>query len=265
MIEKITLSEIPTNAFPDRYHHSIPLSYLWRKTPDVIWLTDQQGGFACYHPNTGFCMAAPETVDFIPWAKWIFQEKIPLMAGERKLHFRLLQVLGQIIPEEAPIQALCRYEFQDFCLHQTPLSPLDSQLQIQQAEQKDVNRLFYFYKRSETMEARSIESLQQTIQKDKLFYIQKMGKILSASLTHCETPDAALIGGVYTPKANRGKGYGKACVHALMEALKKEGKTPCLFYEQNNQAARALYKSLGYTPYGEWVIAELIYQPNKPS
>jgi predicted GNAT family acetyltransferase len=133
-------------------------------------------------------------------------------------------------------------------------------LTVRQADVSDLDKLFYFYKRSEGMEARSIESLKQTIKQDKLFYIQKMGKIISAALTHCETDQAALIGGVYTPPAYRGKGYGKACVHGLLAALKAEGKTPCLFYEKHNAPAKALYTGLGFVPHGEWLIAELIYQ-----
>lgn len=259
MIYSITHSEISADAFPDIFHHVIPRSFYVRHNTEVEWLTDGAGNFACYHPHTGFCLTGSAQNQLLAWAQWLYARKITLMAGERHLHFQLLQTLGTLGTAHETSEILCRFEFQDFCFHNTPLAPLTSAFQIKQATQADTEKLFYFYKCSETMEARSKESLKQTIQQDKLFYIHKLGKIISAALTHCETPEAALIGGVYTPGRYRGKGYAKTCVHALMSALKAEQKIPCLFYEQNNQAARALYKSLGFQAYGEWVIAELIY------
>ena len=258
MIYTISHADIPAHAFPDTFHHVIPQSFYARQNTEVEWLTDGEENFACYHKNTGFCLTGSVQTTLLSWAQWLYDHRITLLAGERSLHFRLLQTLGTL-GSEAAQEILCRFEFQELCVHNTPLQALTTNLQIKRAERVDAEKLFYFYKRSETMEARSQESLRQTIAQDKLIYIHKMGKILSAALTHCETPDTALIGGVYTPVAYRGKGYAKACVHALMSALKAEQKIPCLFYEQNNQAARALYKSLGFTPYGEWLIAELIY------
>lgn len=265
MIHTLDISDLPAFAFPDVFHHVIPRSYRERRTEQVQWLTDNQGGYGCYHPHTGLNLAVPEHTDLAPWALWIYQQRIALLAGERRLHFRLLQALGALLPEDSPDQVLCRYEFQDFCIHSSALKAWDEFLPVKKAQLKDVDKLFYFYKRSETMEARSLESLKETIQNNRLFFIQKMGKILTAALTHCESSQAALIGGVYTPKPYRGQGFSKLCLSVLMAELKSEGKTPCLFFEQNNQAAHALYQSLGFKPYGEWVIAELIYPSHNPN
>jgi GNAT superfamily N-acetyltransferase len=264
MIEQIDFSKITDMVFPEPYHHVIPLSYLLRQPQEAQLYSDQQGGFAVYHPNTGFCLAIEADAPLEDWALWLYENRIPLIAGELNLHFRLLQTIGQVVPATAPTQVLCRYEGQDFSYQNSPLPALKKQIAVRQADVRDVEKLFYFYKLSENMEARSIESLRQTVAQDKLFYIHKMGKIISAALTHCETDKAALIGGVYTPAIHRGKGYGKACVHALMTALKAENKVPCLFYEKHNQPAQGLYKGLGFVPHGEWLIAELIYQANSP-
>ncbi|MBT9549170.1 MAG: GNAT family N-acetyltransferase [Candidatus Sericytochromatia bacterium] len=260
MIQSIPFSEIPLDAFPEPYHDVIALSYLQRQPESAQALAELDQTYAVYHPNTGFCLSTATTSSLEPWATWLYENRIPLIAGELGLHFKLLQTIGQVVPETAPTQVLCRYEAQDFCFQSSPLPVLAHGLTVRQADVSDLDKLFYFYKRSEGMEARSIESLKQTIKQDKLFYIQKMGKIISAALTHCETDQAALIGGVYTPPAYRGKGYGKACVHGLLAALKAEGKTPCLFYEKHNAPAKALYTGLGFVPHGEWLIAELIYQ-----
>ncbi|MGE3728105.1 MAG: GNAT family N-acetyltransferase [Candidatus Sericytochromatia bacterium] len=260
MIQTIPFSDISKDVFPEPYHDVIALSYLQRQPAQAQLLAGPEQTYAVYHPNTGFCLSTATSSPLEHWATWLYENRIPLMAGELDLHFKLLQTIGQVVPDTAPTQVLCRYEAQDFCFQSSALPVLSHGLTIRQAETADLDKLFYFYKRSEGMEARSIESLKQTIKQDKLFYIQKMGKVISAALTHCETTDAALIGGVYTPPAYRGKGYGKACVHGLLAALKAEGKTPCLFYEKHNAPAKALYKGLGFVPHGEWLIAELIYQ-----
>src|SRR5690606_21798744 len=110
-----------------------------------------------------------------------------ILAGETHQHYRLLQHLGQFLPADAPLQILCRYEHQDFCIQAQDLPALPpSPLRLKQAEAKDLDKLFYFYQRSETMQVRSRESLLYTIEHNRLFYLHKLGKIVSAALTHCE-------------------------------------------------------------------------------
>ncbi|MEZ0370085.1 MAG: GNAT family N-acetyltransferase, partial [Candidatus Sericytochromatia bacterium] len=203
----------------------------------------------------------PGGQEMATWSRWIAEARLPMLAGELNSHYGLLQKMGDVLPADDPVQVYCRYETQDFCVHDGSLPAVpESSLKLKQARSEDVDKLFHFYQRSETMQARSRGSLLYTIEHNRLFYLQKLGKIVSAALTHCESSDAGLIGGVYTPALHRGKGYGYLCVHALLAALKADGKTPCLFYEKNNNAARKLYQKLGFRPYGEWVLIELTYE-----
>jgi uncharacterized protein len=60
------------------------------------------------------------------------------------------------------------------------------------------------------------------------------------------------IGGVWTPPALRGKGYGKSVVAGSLLAARSQGvKRAILFTGDNNQAAQAVYRGIGFLPTGE--------------
>ncbi|MGV3525752.1 MAG: GNAT family N-acetyltransferase [Candidatus Sericytochromatia bacterium] len=260
-IHTLPQDQKPQLALSDPYHQVILQNARDFPREDTRFYSDEQGAWGVFHPDTGFGYDNPHQSALTSWAQWLCDERIPLLAGELHSHYALLQTMGQILPEDGPLQVLCRYELQDFCIHTGPLPELpESPLRLRRAIPADVDRLFHFYQRSETMQARSRESLLHTITHHRLYYLQKMGKLVSAALTHCESQEAALIGGVYTPKAYRGKGFGQLCVRGLMQALKAENKVPCLFYEKNNLAARKLYEKLGFQPHGEWIVIELSYE-----
>lgn len=80
-------------------------------------------------------------------------------------------------------------------------------------------------------------------------------RIVSCALTNLEGHDAALIGGVFTLPAARGRGYAAACTAALALDLQRDGKQPCLFYE--NPVAGRVYRRLGFGDAGEWAVLYL--------
>ena len=81
------------------------------------------------------------------------------------------------------------------------------------------------------------------------------GRIVSCALLNVEGGDAGLIGGVYTLPAARGKGYAAACTAALSRDLQRDGKTPCLFYE--NPIAGRVYRRMGFEYAGQWAVIYL--------
>lgn len=260
-IQAIAPELIPPDFFNDPWNHVIQRSLLQTPRANSAYYAGPGPSYAVYEPDLGFGFYDPTGQQTEAWARWVCEARLPMLAGETHTHYALLQQMGAIQPEESDVQIFCRYEAQDFCVQDGVLpAAKDSTLKLKQAAPADLDKLFYFYSRSETMQARSRESLLHTIQHNKLFFLQKLGKTVAAALTHCESDNAALIGGVYTPAIYRGKGYGYLCVHALLAALKDEGKTPVLFYEKNNSAARKLYQKLGFRPYGEWMLIELSYQ-----
>jgi GNAT superfamily N-acetyltransferase len=56
------------------------------------------------------------------------------------------------------------------------------------------------------------------------------------------------IGPVYTPKEQRGKGYGSAAVYAVSALLRQSGERPCLFTDQANPTSNKIYEAIGYRP-----------------
>jgi len=259
MIEQ--LDTVEKNTFTDPYHDVMSLSLQQRpRKASTFYRHSPSGTHASEDPDLGFCLSKAGQKHLQDWAKLIFQKRIPLIAGELQTHFSLLQQIGNIIPPEEKVEVFCRYENQDFVRHHGKPAALDGRYKVKVATAADLNRLFTFYERSEDMKAKSKASLLHTIENNRLVYLQRTGKLVSAALTHCENTTTALIGGVYTPARYRGKGYAAHCMKYLCNALLEEKKTPCLFYEKNNASARALYKKLGFIPHGEWIIIEMIYQ-----
>ncbi|THA25640.1 GNAT family N-acetyltransferase [Streptomyces sp. RKND-216] len=64
---------------------------------------------------------------------------------------------------------------------------------------------------------------------------------------------AARVGPVYTPKAQRGRGYGGAVTAALSQAALDAGaREVLLFTDLANPTSNALYQRLGYRPRGDY-------------
>ncbi|MGF1933717.1 MAG: GNAT family N-acetyltransferase [Nostoc sp. ChiQUE02] len=75
---------------------------------------------------------------------------------------------------------------------------------------------------------------------------------VSYSAFNASLPDIVQIGGVWTPPVLRGKGYAKSVVAgSLLNARSQGVKRAILFTGDNNQAAQAVYRGIGFLPTGE--------------
>ncbi|MBD2517828.1 GNAT family N-acetyltransferase [Nostoc sp. FACHB-973] len=75
---------------------------------------------------------------------------------------------------------------------------------------------------------------------------------VSYSAFNASLPDIVQIGGVWTPPALRGKGYAKSVVAGSLLEVRSHGvKRAILFTSQDNQAAQAVYRGIGFLPTGE--------------
>jgi predicted GNAT family acetyltransferase len=73
------------------------------------------------------------------------------------------------------------------------------------------------------------------------------------------TPNAVRVNYVYTPPAQRRKGYAGACVGALSRKLLDEGCEACiLFADAANPTSNGVYRRLGYRPLSEFAHYELV-------
>ncbi len=74
------------------------------------------------------------------------------------------------------------------------------------------------------------------------------GAVSTASTTG-ETPNGIRVGGVYTPRERRGRGYASACVAAVSQRELELGRRWCfLFTDIANPTSNAIYGRLGYRP-----------------
>jgi RimJ/RimL family protein N-acetyltransferase len=84
------------------------------------------------------------------------------------------------------------------------------------------------------------------------------GTPLAQSGFNAETGEAVQIGGVWTPPALRGRGYGRAVVAASLRDARAEGKTRAiLFTGVRNIPAQKAYLALGFRHIGDYRIVVL--------
>jgi GNAT superfamily N-acetyltransferase len=56
------------------------------------------------------------------------------------------------------------------------------------------------------------------------------------------------IGPVFTPREQRGRGYGSRAVYEVSKLLRDGGERACLFTDQANPTSNKIYEGLGYQP-----------------
>jgi predicted GNAT family acetyltransferase len=63
------------------------------------------------------------------------------------------------------------------------------------------------------------------------------------------SPRVGAISHVYTPPAERGRGYAGAVTATLVELIQGEGRpTACLYTEERNPASNRCYARIGFQP-----------------
>jgi ribosomal protein S18 acetylase RimI-like enzyme len=84
------------------------------------------------------------------------------------------------------------------------------------------------------------------------------GEIVSMSGFNARARGVVQVGGVYTPPALRGRGYGRAAVAgSLLEARQAGYQRSTLFTQESNVAAQRAYQALGYRVIGDYALVLL--------
>jgi|GEM_PF-597470 len=81
------------------------------------------------------------------------------------------------------------------------------------------------------------------------------GRPVSMAAAAREAPGCRFVSEVYTPPAERGRGYARACVGALSRRLLAQYGRCALYADCANPAANAVYQRIGYRPscrYDHW-------------
>ena len=79
------------------------------------------------------------------------------------------------------------------------------------------------------------------------------GRLVSYSGLNARLPDVVQVGGVWTPRDLRGRGYARCVVAGSLLAVRREGVgRAVLFTDEENRPARAAYEALGFRVVGDY-------------
>lgn len=157
---------------------------------------------------------------------------------------------------------LCRYKavgLEDstfLCLQRAPNCSAETLRWARRAEADDLGPLADLYAGANPM-YRSRANVAEKLRSNRVFVVEETSpgrprRIVTCALLNIESHDAGLIGGVYTQPAARGRGFAAACTAALALDLQRDGKLPCLFYE--NPIAGRVYRRLGFEEQAHWSL-----------
>ena len=101
--------------------------------------------------------------------------------------------------------------------------------------------------------SRSEEGLRSGLSRGTLWVLEDGGELVSVTGFNAVTPEAVQVGGVWTPPALRSQGYAGAVVAgSLLDARGAGARRSILFTQEENSAAQACYRGLGYEEIGDY-------------
>jgi uncharacterized protein len=100
--------------------------------------------------------------------------------------------------------------------------------------------------------------MERAIVERTAFVLPRDGVVVSYSAFNAELPDMVQIGGVFTPKPLRGRGFARATVAgSLLDARARGVTRAILFTDRHNIAARRAYVALGFEAIGDYGLIML--------
>jgi uncharacterized protein len=101
-------------------------------------------------------------------------------------------------------------------------------------------------------------SVRRGVSEGRIWVLEEAGLPVSTSGFNAAIREAVQIGGVWTPPALRGRGYGRAVVAASLLSARAEGVgRAVLFTGLDNVPARRAYVALGFQPLGDYRLVLL--------
>lgn len=100
---------------------------------------------------------------------------------------------------------------------------------------------------------RSDAEVDELLENGRVWLAESRGKPVSMATIIGLAGGRAMIGGVWTPEANRNQGFARSVVAGALDALGKEGVSRgVLFTGRANEAAQAAYKAIGFERIGRY-------------
>jgi uncharacterized protein len=184
-----------------------------------------------------FAMGQPQCVDALLAASW---RSLP----NRREHYLAEYRMGAANDEKT-----------------TTIVPMPLGALVRRAEIYDLEALTALYYRTDGFELLGRDQLRRVLSSRirglRTWIAEVDGFLCSAASTSAESPDAAMIGGVWTAPKMRNRGLSTVVVSALSRELHEEGRRTFLFYQIDNAAAAQVYLHAGYSRIGRWSVAQL--------
>jgi len=106
---------------------------------------------------------------------------------------------------------------------------------------------------SAALRAHAGEAMARETGNGRAFLLEDAGGPIAFSAFNAQLPSVVQVGGVWTPPALRGRGYGRAVVAGQLAIARDEGtKRGVLFTKQTNYAAQRAYESIGFQRIGAY-------------
>jgi predicted GNAT family acetyltransferase len=80
------------------------------------------------------------------------------------------------------------------------------------------------------------------------FWVDEIGERVHLTGANPPSFGVARVGPVYTPPAQRGRGWASNAVAEVSRRIQAEGSRVCLFTDQANPTSNKIYAALGYRP-----------------
>ncbi len=146
------------------------------------------------------------------------------------------------------VEELMRLEAADFAAR-----PVPPGWQVRRATMGDLDALAALYADAGDM-TRSRPGTERPLRDGRVYLaLDEAGAVGAAALTNAEMqtpPRLAMVGGVFTPPAQRGRGLAASVCSVLCASLLADEITPVLYWK--HPAAGHIYRELGFQPIGSW-------------
>src|SRR5262249_21601846 len=94
-----------------------------------------------------------------------------------------------------------------------------------------------------------------SLSRGSLWLLERAGAIVSTCDFNAQLPDAVQLGGVFTPSAERRRGYAQAVVAgALVDARAHGVSRAVLFTDAHNPSSTRAYARIGFSVVGEYAM-----------
>lgn len=102
------------------------------------------------------------------------------------------------------------------------------------------------------------ESLKKVIDQNRLFVLEKNGKLLSMAGKSREIRNSQTVSMVYTPIEMRNKGYASKVVEEVTRHILEYKDAATLYTDLSNPTSNSIYMKIGYIPHCDSIVLDTL-------